>query len=85
MKRLTQVIERHALRYREMLVDRREETDLSSAQAQVILDRIDNVVGQLEDVRRQAHERIIGERQVANKKKILSRNDAVEKRPPIGK
>jgi hypothetical protein len=36
------------------------------------LDRIDNVVGQLEDVRHQAHERIIGERQVANKEKILS-------------
>ena len=72
MKRLTQVIERHALRYRAMLVDRREETDLSAAQAEVIVDRIDNVVGQLEDVRHQAHERIIGERQVANKKKILS-------------
>ena len=72
MKRLTQVMERHALRYRTMLVDRREETDLSAAQAQVIVDRIDNVVGQLENVRYQAHERIIGGRQVANKKKILS-------------
>jgi hypothetical protein len=39
MKRLTQVIERHALRYRAMLLDRREETDLSAAQAQVIVDR----------------------------------------------
>ena len=72
MKRLTQVIEDHARRYRAILVDRREETDLSTAQAQVLLTRIDNVVGQLEDVRRQAHERIIGERQVANNKKILS-------------
>ena len=72
MKRLTQVMERHALRYRAMLVDEREKTDFSVAQAQVILERIDNVVGQLEDVRHQAHERIIGERQVANKEKILS-------------
>ena len=72
MKKITQVIEKHAIRYRKLLVDHREETDLSPARAQVILDRMDNVIGQLDAAREQAHERIIGERQVPNEKKKLS-------------
>jgi hypothetical protein len=48
------------------------ETDLTRKEAEVILRRMDNVLDQLPEARRQAHERIIGERQVASRDKILS-------------
>ena len=66
------LVEEHARRYRNELDERWSQSDLSRKEAEVILRRMDNVLEQLPEARRQAHERIIGERQVANAKKILS-------------
>jgi hypothetical protein len=76
LKKLTRIIEGHGQRYRDALDARWEETDLSRPQAEVILARIDNVLDQLPEARRQAHERIIGERKVLNADKILSLYEA---------
>ena len=75
MKKLQKVIEAHAHRYRKMLQERWSETDLSQKQAAQILGRIDNVLEQLPEAIRQAHERIIGDRLVKNEDKILSLYD----------
>ncbi|MEA3363635.1 MAG: hypothetical protein U9Q61_10270 [Thermodesulfobacteriota bacterium] len=48
------------------------ETDWSEVQTQVVLDRIQNILDQLPQAIHQSHERLIGERRVANKDKILS-------------
>jgi hypothetical protein len=75
MKALSKLVEEHATRYREALDKRWAQTDLTRKEAEVILRRIDNVLAQLPEARRQAHERIIGERQIANDEKILSLYD----------
>jgi hypothetical protein len=72
MKRLCVVVEKHARRYRDTLDEHWQETDLSRAEAEVILTRMNNVITQLPEARRQAHERIIGERAVPSGQKILS-------------
>jgi hypothetical protein len=72
IKALTQVVEAHAQRYRKALDEEWHTTDLSRKSAEVILRRIDAILGQLPEVRRQAHERIIVGRLVPNAKKILS-------------
>ena len=72
MKKLSKVVARHAQRHREVLEQRWAETDLTQAQAQQILDRLDTILERLPYAIRQAHERIIGERQVLNEEKILS-------------
>ena len=72
MKRLTQVVENHAVRYRNLLDKNWSETDLTRKEADVILRRMDNVIEQLPQARKQAHERIIGGRKVPNGEKILS-------------
>jgi len=72
MKKLMKVIDRHARRHRDLLKNERARTDLSEAQASVILGRIDRIREQLPDAIRQAHERIIGGRRVKNDEKILS-------------
>ena len=72
MKKLTKVIKGHAQRHRDLLEQSVEETDLSKKQAQQILDRIDDVLKKLPRAVKQAHERIIGGRQVENKNKIIS-------------
>jgi len=72
MKKLVDVVARHGRRYRQMLAEHWAETDWSQAQAERVLERIDSVLGQLPAAKRQAHERIIGERQVPNAEKILS-------------
>jgi hypothetical protein len=73
MKRVCKVVEQHGWRYRDAL-DRHweEETDRTRPEAEVILRRMDDVLLQLPEARRQAHERIIGERKVDNDRKILS-------------
>ncbi len=48
------------------------ETGLSRKEAEVILARMDRVLGQIPDIVHQAHERIIGGRPVENSEKILS-------------
>jgi len=72
MKKLVWCIEKHAIRYRNLLDKSWEETDLTRPQAEVILRRMDNILKQLPAAVKQAHERIIGERPVKNSEKILS-------------
>ena len=72
MKRLMKLIEKHATNYHRELTERWSETDWSELEAQVVLDRIKNILNQLPQAIHQAHERIIGERRVANKVKIFS-------------
>ena len=72
MKRLIKTIEKHAGNYYHLLKSRWQKTNWSENQVQVILDRIQNVLNQLPQAVHQAHERLIGERRVANKDKILS-------------
>lgn len=72
MKAVSKVVEEHGKRYRDVLDQRWAETDITRKEAEVILRRIENVLAQLPEARRQAHERIIGERKVANDEKILS-------------
>ena len=72
MKALCGVVMKHAIRYRGILDDCWEETDLTRPQAEVILRGMDNVIAQLPEAQRQAHERVIGGRKVPSKDKILS-------------
>jgi len=72
MKKLEDRIVRHAKAHREILLERWEETDLSEAQAMQIIRRIDRVLEKAPAAIKQAHERIIGERRVPSKDKILS-------------
>ena len=72
MKWQVKIVAAHARRHRDLLEKRWLETDLSRGQAQQVLDRIDTILERLPYAVRQAHERIIGERQVANEEKILS-------------
>jgi IS5 family transposase len=72
MKRLSKLVAGHAARHREVLEQRWQETELKEGSAQQIRKRIDTVLEQLPQAIRQAHERIIGERQVKNGEKILS-------------
>lgn len=72
MKALTQVIRKHAGRYRQMLAERWPETDLKEGHARQILRRIDGVLEKLPAAIAQAHERIIAGRRVQNEQKILS-------------
>lgn len=72
MKTLARRVGEHALRHRDLLSDKWAETELSRARANNITDRIDVMLERLPHAIKQAHERIIGERQVRNAEKILS-------------
>lgn len=72
MKQLIQNIVKHARRYYDMLAARWAETTWGELEAQVVLNRMQGILTQLPQAIRQAHERIIGERRVQNKDKILS-------------
>lgn len=72
MKKLLKRVAKHAEKHKILLIERLEETGLTERQAGQILKRIDNVLEQLPGAVYQAHERIIGERRVKNKDKILS-------------
>lgn len=75
MKRLVGVVQAHARRHRELLDKQWERTEWTRAQVEQVLRRIDGVLELLPRARKQAHERIIGGRQVANADKILSLYD----------
>lgn len=72
MKKLMKTVEGHGSKYFALLEKRWPETDWSELEAQVILDRMACILDQLPQAVHQAHERIIGERRVANADKILS-------------
>lgn len=72
MKKICRTVREHAERYWQALDTRWSETDLTRKEAEVILRRMKGVLDQLPEAVKQAHERIIGERPVANSEKILS-------------
>lgn len=76
MKKLVRKIRRHAFKHQELLKQRWEQTPWSEKQAMRIVERIQNVLDQLPTAVKQAHERIIGGRQVPSKEKILSLYEA---------
>ena len=72
MKRIVTVVRAHAQRYRTLLDEHWQATDWTRPQAEQVLKRIDSVLEALPAAVKQAHERIIGQRQVANNEKLLS-------------
>lgn len=72
MKKLERKIRRHAIKHQELLKQNWEQTPWSEKEAMRIVKRIQSVVDQLPEAVKQAHERIIGERQVKSSEKILS-------------
>lgn len=72
MKKLVKRIEEHACKHRDMLEKHWQETEWSEGCARQIIARIDGILEQLPEAKRQAHERIIGNRQVKSSEKILS-------------
>ena len=72
MKRLMKKIGKHAINHLELLESEWETVDISRFQAEQIIKQITNITGKLVAAIKNAHERIIGERKVANKDKILS-------------
>ncbi|MEX2490899.1 MAG: hypothetical protein WD425_03970, partial [Nitrospirales bacterium] len=72
MKKLSKQVESHGWRYWKMLSAEWENTAWSRAQTDQVLERMETVLLQMPMARRQAHERIIGERKVPNDEKILS-------------
>lgn len=75
MKKLVGAVRAHARRHRDLLDQRWEETEWTRPQAEQILRRLDRVLELLPRAQKQAHERIIGGRPVANAEKILSLYD----------
>lgn len=72
MKRLMKTVEAHAVNYRTLLKENWQETEWSDLETQVVLDRMNGVLDQVQPAIEQAHERIIGERRMDNNKKILT-------------
>ena len=72
MKKLVKVVAEHARRHRQKLDQQWDKTDWTRPQAEQVLARIDQVLELLPKAEKQAHERIIGERQVNNAEKVLS-------------
>jgi len=72
IKPLVRTIAGHAKRHRDRLESSWQSTPYSEAQARQIIARIDRMLEQVPTVITQAHERIIGERQVESSGKILS-------------
>ena len=76
MKKLTKRVCKHAMNHLQLLEATWETTKLSRSQVEQILQQITNVTDKLDAVIKNAHERIIGERKVANEDKILSLYEA---------
>lgn len=73
LKKFSSRCEHHARQHKELLQNNREDlTELSEAQASLIIQRLDTVLELLPLAKKQAHERIIGERRVPTADKILS-------------
>ena len=72
MKKLSKLVLTHGQRYYDLLEARWEYTRWSRAETDCILKRIDNILVKLPLAIKQAHERIIGERPVTSKEKLLS-------------
>jgi hypothetical protein len=72
MKKLVKTVRAHARRHRQLLDTHWKQTGWSRPQAGQILRRLDGVLEKLPRALKQAHERIIGARQVPNADKLLS-------------
>ena len=72
MDRVVGTVRRHAQQYRDLLDKQWEQTQWTRPQAEQVLGRMDQVLQQLPEARRQARERILAGRQVDNADKILS-------------
>lgn len=72
MKQQVKIVRAHARRHRDLLDQNWEQTEWTRPQAEQVLGRIDRVLELLPKAQKQAHERIIGGRLVANREKILS-------------
>jgi hypothetical protein len=72
MKQQVKIVRAHARRHRDLLDQNWEGTEWTRPQAEQVLGRIDRVLELLPKAQKQAHERIIGGRLVANREKILS-------------
>lgn len=72
MDRLVGSVARHAKRYRQLLDQRWQQTEWTRGQTDYVLRRLDQVLAQLPVARQQARQRIIQERLVPSKEKILS-------------
>lgn len=73
MKKVAKKVKEHAERYSAALDEQwATATHLSRKKTKFFLRRLDLIIGQLPEAMRQAHERIIGERQIPSNKKILS-------------
>lgn len=75
MKALLRRIEKHAQRHLNRLKELGETTDLSPGHIRRIITEMENVLAQVPAIIKQAHERIIGGRKLANKDKVLSLYD----------
>lgn len=72
MDRVVGTVAAHARRYRKLLDEQWDQTEWTRPQAEQVLRRIDQVLEQLPQARKQARARIISEHVVENKDKILS-------------
>ena len=72
MKKLLKRVNKHAESHLKLLESRWQTANISRSQAEQIVRQVTDVTSQLAAVLKQAHERIIGERKVDNKDKILS-------------
>ena len=75
MKKLLKVVQGHAQRHHDLLMEKGSATLLGVGQVQQLLNQISQVVDQVPQVIKNAHERIIGGRPVANEDKIHSLYD----------
>ena len=72
MKKLLKRVSQHAENHLKLLESQWQTINISRCQTEQIAKQITDVTGQLAAVVKQAHERIIGQRQIDNKDKILS-------------
>lgn len=72
MKKMVRRVEEHAKRHHALLSQEWQKTQWTEKQARQVMERIDQVLKLLPKARKQAHERIIGDRAVKNADKLLS-------------
>jgi hypothetical protein len=72
MDKLVGTVHHHARRYRDLLQRKWPQTDWTEPQARQVLGRMDQVLEQLPQARKQARQRILEGQPVANAQKILS-------------
>ena len=70
MKTLLRCVVGHADRHLKLLLQGGQQAGLSQGQVRQIAVRMENVLGQIAQIIRQAHERIIGGRQLPNKGRL---------------